>query len=118
MLFAFLSKFLHKTRNFYSYDALRSTIKPGNVSFLIIFSSFISFVSIFLFSVFSGSFVSFLRDLTANSNDTFVINISKDYADTTRQFFEDEEIYEVVPLRIESINGETLTQHLDVLKVS
>lgn len=118
ILFSFLSRFLDTHKNFYSYDALRSTIKPGNVSFLIIFSSFLSFVSIFIFSVFSGSFISFLWNLTANSNDTFVINISKDYAEVTREFFQEEEIYEIVPLRIETINRKTLAEHLGTQEVS
>ncbi|MDP3380199.1 MAG: hypothetical protein Q8S84_01245 [bacterium] len=42
-----------KISSFYLFDAIRSTIKPGNVSFLIVFSSIISFLSIFIFFVFS-----------------------------------------------------------------
>ncbi|NDK08841.1 hypothetical protein EOM39_06395, partial [Candidatus Gracilibacteria bacterium] len=61
--------------NFYIFDAIRSTIKPGNVSFLIIFSSIISFISIFIFYVFSDTFLSYLTNINQNSRDTFVINV-------------------------------------------
>lgn len=99
-------------KNFYIFDAIRSTIKPGNVSFLIIFSGIISFISIFIFYVFSGSFLSYLGNITQSSNDTFVINVQKDDLQTVEKYFSSDEIFEIVTLRIQQINGKTLQEFL------
>jgi len=116
--FKMISKVFSSTKNFYIYDAIRSTIKPGNVSFLIVFSSLISFLSIFVFYVFSGSFLWYIDRLTETSNDTFVVNIWKDDIEITREYFAEEEIYEIISLRIREINGRTLKQHLNTDRVS
>jgi len=102
---------LFKKRNFYIFDALRSTIKPGNISFFIVFSSFISFLSIFVFYVFSGSFLSFITNFTQGSNDSFIIDVSPDDIETTREYFTQEEIYTIVPMRIIEINGTSLSSY-------
>lgn len=99
-------------KNFYIFDAIRSTIKPWNVSFLIIFSGIISFISIFIFYVFSGSFLSYLGNITQSSNDTFVINVQKDDLQTVEKYFSSDEIFEIVTLRIQQINGKTLQEFL------
>ncbi|MGE4444083.1 MAG: FtsX-like permease family protein [Candidatus Altimarinota bacterium] len=104
-------------KNFYIFDAIRSTIKPGNVSFLIIFSGIISFISIFIFYVFSGSFLSYLGNITQSSNDTFVINVQKDDLQTVEKYFSSDEIFEIVTLRIQQINGKTLQEFLGQEKV-
>lgn len=108
---------LQKT-NFYLFDAIRSTIKPGNVSFLIIFSSIISFISIFIFYVFSGSFLNYLQNITQNSNDTFVINIQAKDITVVKKYFSDKEIFEIVSMKIKKINGKTLEEFLWTQKVS
>ncbi len=99
-------------KNFYLFDAIRSTIKPGNVSFLIIFSSVISFVSIFIFYVFSGSFLNYLKNITMNSNDTFIINIQSHDKEVIKKYFTHEEIFEIVSLKIKKINRKTLEEFL------
>jgi predicted lysophospholipase L1 biosynthesis ABC-type transport system permease subunit len=104
-------------KDFYTFDAIRSTIKPGNVSFLIIFSSIISFLSIFVFYVFSGSFLSYLQNITQDSKDTFVINAQWKDLKTIKKYLNDDEIYEIVTLRIKKINGQTLEQYLKTPKV-
>jgi len=104
----FLLKVKTKKISFYSFDALRSTIKPGNVSFFIVFSSFISFISIFIFYVFSGSFVSFITNFTQSSNDSFIVDISPNDIDITREYFSEDEIYTIIPMRISQINGISL----------
>lgn len=125
LFYVWIEKILHKnfsffflnaknkiSKNFYFFDAIRSTIKPGNVSFLIIFSGIISFISIFIFYVFSGSFLSYLGNITQSSNDTFVINVQKDDLQTVEKYFSSDEIFEIVTLRIQQINGKTLQEFL------
>ncbi len=125
LFYVWIEKILHKnfsffflnaknkiSKNFYFFDAIRSTIKPGNVSFLIIFSGIISFISIFIFYVFSGSFLSYLGNITQSSNDTFVINVQKDDLQTVEKYFSLDEIFEIVTLRIQQINGKTLQEFL------
>lgn len=103
--------------DFYIFDAIRSTIKPWNVSFLIIFSSIISFLSIFIFYVFSGSFLSYLKNITTNSIDTFIINVQAKDLETMQKYFTDEEIFEIVSLKIKKINGKTLEEFLQITTV-
>ncbi|MDD5770176.1 MAG: hypothetical protein PHE25_04345 [Candidatus Gracilibacteria bacterium] len=118
-LLKYIFKFLkHRLKSFYLFDAIRSTIKPGNVSFLIILSGIISFISIFIFYVFSGSFLSYLQNITKNSNDTFVINVQEKDQKVIKKYFLDSEIYEIVSLKITKINGKTLEQFLNTSKVS
>lgn len=107
----FLIKWFLKKKNFYIFDAIRSTIKPGNVSFFIVFSSFISFVSIFIFFVFSWSFITFLSNFTQSSNDSFIVDVSPDDIDRTRQYFTSDEIYTIVPMRISEINTVSLEEY-------
>jgi len=115
--FQILKRYFSAEKNFYIFDSLRSTIKPGNVSFLIIFSSIVSFASIFVFYIFAGSFLGYIDRLTENSNDSFIINISKDDVATTREFFTPEEIYEIVSLRISGINSQSLQEYFDTERV-
>lgn len=114
-LFRYLSK---KIKDFYIFDSIRSTIKPGNVSFLIIFSSIISFLSIFIFFVFSWSFLSYLSNITNDSNDMFVLNAQQSDLETINKYFTKDEIYEIVSLRIKTINNKTLNEYLNTPKVS
>lgn len=104
-------------KNFYIFDAIRSTIKPWNVSFLIIFSGIISFISIFIFYVFSGSFLNYLGNITQSSNDTFVINVQQNDIENIKKYFSDDEIFEIVTLKIKTINSKTLEQFLWVDRV-
>lgn len=104
-------------KNFYTFDAIRSTIKPWNVSFLIIFSGIISFISIFIFYVFSGSFLNYLGNITQSSNDTFVINVQQNDIENIKKYFSDDEIFEIVTLKIKTINSKTLEQFLWVDRV-
>jgi hypothetical protein len=60
----------------------------------------------------------FLSKLTQDSNDSFVINISKDYRDITYDFFEENEIFEIVSLRIKEINNLPLKEYLGVEQIS
>jgi predicted lysophospholipase L1 biosynthesis ABC-type transport system permease subunit len=105
-------KFFKKVKNFYIFDAIRSTIKPGNVSFFILFSSIISFLSVFVFFVFSGSFVNYLNTLTQESRDMFLINVQQKDIKEFEKYFTQDEIYEIVTLRIAKINDVSLKEFL------
>lgn len=111
-LFWFFNLFSFFKRKFYFYDAIRSTIKPWNVSFLVVFSSLISFVSIFIFFVFSWSFLSYLWTITKNSNDTYVLNVQQKDLETINKYFWEDEIFEIVTLRIREINWVALKDYL------
>lgn len=118
-LLEFNYKILYKKiTSFYLFDAIRSTIKPGNISFLIVFSSIVSFLSIFIFFVFSWSFISYLNTLSDDSNDMFVLNAQKDDIETINKYFNDDEIYEITNLRINEINGKNLKQYFNTENVS
>ena len=110
-------KFFKKVKNFYIFDAIRSTIKPGNVSFFILFSSIISFLSVFVFLVFSGSFVNYLNTLTQESRDMFLINVQQKDISEFEKYFTQDEIYEIVTLRIAKINDIPLKEFLWVESV-
>lgn len=118
VLKTFFKNIFSKVKNFYIFDAIRSTIKPWNVSFLIIFSSIISFISIFVFFVFSGSFINYLTSITQDSNDMFVLNATSQDLPVIEQYLDDDEIYEIVNLRINSINWQSLESYLWVEDVS
>jgi len=116
-IYALIRSSIWSKKYFYLYDAFRSTVRPGNVSFFIILSSFISFLSIFVFYVFSGSFLNFLDDLTNNSNDTFVVNITAEDIDVTREYFESDNIFEISGIRIREINGFTLEDYKNLNEI-
>lgn len=107
-----------KTKNFYLYDTIRSTIKPWNVSFLIVFSSLISFLSIFVFLVFSWSFLNYLNNLTSTSRDVFVLNVQQNNISFVKKYLKKDEIYEIINSRIIDINWLKLDKFLWVKEVS
>lgn len=113
--FNFLNKI--KISNFYLYEIIRSTIKPWNVSFLVIFSSLISFLSIFIFYVFSWSFLDYLKNITQKSNDTFILNIQQKDLEKVGKYFSNDEIYEIVTLKIKEINNKPLKDFLNTQNI-
>ena len=104
-------------KDFYLFDAIRSTIKPGNLSFLIVFSSIISFLSIFIFLVFSWSFLNYLQNLTTSSRDMFVLNVQEKNLPIINKYFKQDEIFEIVSLKISKINDKSLKDYLWVKEV-
>gem|GEM_PF-886147 len=98
----------HAKTHFYTFDAIRSTVKPGNVSFFVIFSTLVSFLSLFIFFVFSGSFVAYLENIIHNENDTFVRNLISSDIPKAQKYFSEDEIYEIVMMRIDAVNGQPL----------
>lgn len=99
-------------KDFYIFDWIRSTIKPWNLSFLIIFTSIISFISIFTFLVFSNTFINYLWNLNKISNDMFIINAQESDLEILEKYFEKDEIFEIINMRIEKINWQTLSEFI------
>lgn len=112
LLLFIYKKIFKKSKNFYLFDSIRSTIKPWNVSFLIIFSSIISFISIFIFFVFSWSFLNYLWVISKDSNDMFVLNVQNNHLEIVEKYLSSDEIFEIVSLRIDKINGKKLSDFL------
>ncbi|NDK08795.1 hypothetical protein EOM39_06165, partial [Candidatus Gracilibacteria bacterium] len=76
------------------------------------------FISIFIFYVFSDTFLSYLTNINQNSRDTFVINVQKDDLKALDKYFLEDEIFEIVAMKITTINGKSLKDFLKVENVS
>ena len=99
-------------KNFYIYDAIRSTIKPWNLSIIIVFSSFISVTWFLIFSTFSNWFIDFLNKTSSWKIDTFVINVNKQDLDKIKDKLKQSEYFEIIRSRIIKINWKQLEDHL------
>ncbi len=104
--------------NFYIFDALRSTIKPGNISFLVVFLSIVSSLALFIFFVFSGSFLTYLSGLISWGNNMFIVNIQQNDRENLSTYFDDEQVFEIINARIDQINGQNLAEFLWTDRVS
>jgi hypothetical protein len=102
---------LQKIKNFYIKDAIRDTVRPGNISYLIVFSTLISFTGFIIFSSLALSFLSFLNITKTTGNDSFVVNVLSSDIPKIEKYFEEDTIYEIIPSRIQNINGKTLEKH-------
>ncbi len=98
--------------SFYIFDSIRSTIKPWNISVIIILSSFISLSGFLVFSTFSNGFISFLEENSWWDVDTFVINLDKKDIDVISDYFDDSDYYEIIRSRILEINGVALGNYV------
>lgn len=116
-VYKILKKFRFVKSNFYLSDSLRSTIKPWNLSFLVIFSSLISFVSIFIFFVFSWSFLNFLQNLSWSTRDMYILNVQSSDLEVAWKYFSKDEIFEIVSLKIDEVNKMKLAKFLWVSQV-
>lgn len=109
-IFYILGKLLKK--NFYLYDAFRSTIKPGNLSILIVFSTIISLSWFIIFTTFSNWFIDFLNKTSSAKVDTFVLNVNADDLEKVKSKLDKDEYFELIRARILKINWESLKDHL------
>ena len=109
----FLIYKIQRFKNFYIRDAIRDTVRPGNISYLIVFSTLISFTGFIIFSSLSLSFLSFLNITKTVGNDSFVINVLSSDIPKIEKYFGDDLIYEIIPSRIQNINNKTLEQHFE-----
>ena len=100
-------------KNFYIYDAFRSTVKPWNLSILIVFSTLISLSWFIIFSIFSNSFIDFLNKASSWKIDTFVININSEDIKKIGTKLEKDEYFEIINSRISKINGKNLKNHFN-----
>lgn len=116
IIFKLISTKLKK--NFYVFDAIRSTIKPWNLSNIIIISSFISVSWFLIFSTFSNWFIDFLDKQSRWKIDTFVINLDEKDINIIKEYFTEDNYYEILRSRIISINWKTLKEHLNVNELS
>jgi hypothetical protein len=105
-------------KNFYLFDSIRSTIKPWNLSIIIIISTFVSISWFVIFSTFSNWFIDFLNKNIKWQIDTFVININDNDLDLIKENFDKSEYYEIIRSRILTINWKKLKEHLWVEEVS
>lgn len=109
-LFSISKRFLKK--NFYLYDAFRSTIKPWNLSILIVFSTIISLSWFIIFATFSNWFIDFLNKTSSGKIDTFVININAEDLGKIEDKLNKDEYFEIIRARISKINWSNLKDHL------
>lgn len=114
------------TKSFMLFDAIRSTTKPWNTSYLITWSLIVALSVTLLISQFSWSFIDRLNVNSANQPNMFIINISKD--DITKinenQLIKNinqensiwkytGSIFNTVLWRIETINNIPLLDHIN-----
>lgn len=93
------------------YDAMRNTIRPGNLSLLISGSFIISFSSLLFISILSLNFLDRLNIDLSNDNNLYVINIpDKDIGVIDPQYLDD--TFSVILARISKINNKNLKEHL------
>lgn len=104
--------------NFYLFDSIRSTIKPWNLSIIIVISTFVSISWFLIFSTFSNWFIDFLNKNIKWQIDTFVININDDDIKSIKDSFNESEYYEIIRSRILTINWKKIKDHLWVDKIS
>lgn len=105
------------SNNFYLFDSLRSTIKPGNLSIIIIISTFVSISWFLIFSTISNWFIDFLDKNTKWQIDTFVINIDSDDLEIINKNFDSDDYYEILKSRILTVNWVNLKDYLWVERV-
>ena len=117
VLYSFILKLVYKlfksTRNinFNTYDSIRNTIKPWNLSLLISWSFLISFTTLLFISTLSSHFSDTLNiDLTNNKN-VYVINIPDSDLEQIEEPYRSD-TFSVILGRISNINDVPLSDHL------
>ena len=116
-IFHYLQKWiyfwLYKYRNkiFILFDAIRSTIKPWNLSALIHIAFFTVFWIILFVLLFFHSFYDRLKINTQSENNFFVINLTQNSFDVLDEKYK-QNAYSIIRWRIISINEVPLKQYL------
>ena len=116
-LYGILLKILYKfskplkQKKYALYDAIRNTIKPGNLSILISLSFIVSFTSLLFISILSLNFLDKLNIDLSNNNNLYIINIpDSDIEKIDEQYKKD--AFSVILARVTSINDISLKDHL------
>lgn len=100
-----------KKKNFFIFDSIRSTVRPGNLSFLLNISFFIIFFITFFISILFWNFYNRLQVNLDTDNNFFVLNITQDTFDQIDNKYK-ENAYSLLKWRIININNQTLEDHL------
>jgi predicted lysophospholipase L1 biosynthesis ABC-type transport system permease subunit len=117
----FTTKLLHniygkswklKNKKFFLYDSIRSSVRPGNLSFLLNISFFIIFFVTLFISILFWNFYNRLQVNLETDNNLFILNITQDSYDKIEEKYQ-EKAYSLLRWRILSINNQTLKQHLE-----
>lgn len=108
-IFRIYSKKQHK--NFEIFDAMRNTVKPGNLSSLLNMSFFVIFFVGFSIFLMFGNFYNRLQVNLWSDNNLFVLNIDQNVYDQIKPEFK-EEIYSTFRGRISEINNQSLQEFL------
>jgi predicted lysophospholipase L1 biosynthesis ABC-type transport system permease subunit len=101
-----------KKKNFFLYDSIRSTVRPGNLSFLLNISFFIIFFVTLFISVLFWNFYNRLQVNLETDNNLFILNITQDTFDQIDKKYQ-EKAYSLLRWRIIEINNQTLKKHLE-----
>jgi predicted lysophospholipase L1 biosynthesis ABC-type transport system permease subunit len=101
-----------KEKNFFLYDSIRSTVRPGNLSFLLNISFFIIFFVTLFISVLFWNFYNRLQVNLETDNNLFILNITQDTFDQIDKKYQDK-AYSLLRWRIIEINNQTLKKHLE-----
>ncbi len=100
-----------KSKNFEIFDALRNTLKPGNLTFLLNISFFVIFFVWFAIFLLFWNFYNRLQVNLWSDNNLFVLNIDQKVYDQIDENFKDE-TYSTFRGRISEINGQSLKEFL------
>lgn len=95
--------FFLREKNFYLYDSIRSTIKPGNLSLILNLSFFVVFFIILFVSVLFWNFYDRLKINLDTDKNFFALNIDADTYINLEQKYKDDS-YSVIKWRILKIN--------------
>jgi len=100
-----------KKINFSIFDSIRNTVKPWNLSLLIIFGFIISFASLFFISTISLNFLEKLNIDLNNENNIYVINLTdKDIKKIDKKYRK--QAYSTILWRILTINNVDIREHI------
>lgn len=101
-----------KKKNFFLYDSIRSTVRPGNLSFLLNISFFIIFFVTLFISILFGNFYNRLQVNLETDNNLFILNITQDTFDKIDPEYQ-KKAYSLLRWRILEINNQSLKKHLE-----
>lgn len=112
-LLRFISSMLQKSNlPFVIKDSFRASIKPWNVSSLILSSFFVWLSATLIISVLSSTFLSYLYKNLSSWVNIFVINILQEDVEDGKIPFEEKNLYSIILWRIVQVNWKTLQEHL------
>lgn len=99
-----------RKKNFFLYDSIRSTVRPGNLSILLNFSFFIIFFITMFISILFWNFYNRLQVNLETDNNFFVLNITQDIYNEVDDEYK-EWSYSLLRWRITGINNQSLEEY-------